>query len=164
MKLHIFLSTLDKSSGETKQVQKLPPSLRNQQQPKSFNPLEVRVTPEFRAHVSKHLNKLLEKLIFYTDETKKRTLKSQNELKENVGVKLLRNSKDFVNAEEEHVECSPPNKRKFTKRKRRIESDSSSDEERRAKEAAVSPEWILSGKATEGWAPCTKGKVEVIQH
>ncbi|KAL0266962.1 UNVERIFIED_CONTAM: hypothetical protein PYX00_009361 [Menopon gallinae] len=75
------LFSSNKSPQETKEAPKLPPSLRHQQQPKSFNPLEIRVTPEFRAHVSKHLNKLLDRLIDYTNETQKTKCKSKHRSK-----------------------------------------------------------------------------------
>ncbi|KAL0266963.1 UNVERIFIED_CONTAM: hypothetical protein PYX00_009361 [Menopon gallinae] len=157
------LFSSNKSPQETKEAPKLPPSLRHQQQPKSFNPLEIRVTPEFRAHVSKHLNKLLDRLIDYTNETQKTKCKSKHRSK-NVGVKLLKTSKNFVNEEENNIDPSPSKKIKFNKRKRRrIDDDNDSgDEERRAREVAVSAEWLFSGQATEGWAPCTKGELEVI--
>ena len=55
-------------------------------------------------------------------------------------------------------------KTQIKKRKCDDEGDTdSSEEERRIKEAAVSPEWILSGEEIKHWAPSTKGEVEVIQ-
>lgn len=83
------------------------------------------------------------------------------------GVKLLSTSRTFVSVktlDNDSRLINKKNKSEIKKRKCDDEGETdSSEEERRIKEVAVSPEWILSGEEVKHWAPLTKGEVEVIQ-
>ncbi|KAK6620604.1 hypothetical protein RUM43_010896 [Polyplax serrata] len=141
-----------KEVTESEQSIKLP-SLRNQDSKSilSTNPYSIHVTPEFQKHVAKHLSKILDQLIVITEnklKTKKR--------KPVGGVKLLRTSKDYV------LNTTP----KLTVQKRFFEREKLDyDEiEQRAKQVAVSGDWVLSQKETEHWAKCSKGLVEIVKN
>lgn len=47
--------------------------------------------------------------------------------------------------------------------KRQYNDSDISDIEKKAKEVAVSPEWVLSQEETKHWAESTKGVVEIIK-
>lgn len=122
----------------------------------------IKVTPEFQKHVSNHLTMLLDGLI---DDSEKIHVKKRKKLSdEKGGVRLLHGSKDYLCEDSSTKPVHFVKKMKRKKRKIDGEGDTdSSEEEKRVKEVAVTPEQVLSQEDTKHWAPNMKGTVEVIQ-
>lgn len=129
----------------------------------SWNPYNIRVTPEFQNYVSKQLTRVLDESIDDSKAFQNHITASQKP--ETGGIRLLSTSRKFVNISQTGKHFNGPMKKLEIKKRKcdKEEETDSSEEEKRIKEAAVTPEWILSKEETKHWAPSTKGEVEVIQ-
>lgn len=126
---------------------------------KQFDYKNLKVTASFRKHVSKHLEALLEDTKFVKPK-KNVKIKKRKKEDESGGITLLSSSQTSLVLTDSAAEF--PVKRKKPKRKQKNEV-SEEELEKRAKEVAVTPEYVLSKKETLVWAPETKGKTETIQ-
>ncbi|KAI4454320.1 integrator complex subunit 2 [Holotrichia oblita] len=137
---------------DTKELQHLPSLRPIKDDQEQFNLLDV--TPEFQKFVAKRLGEYLEK-----DLQKRLTFdikyKPRKRCKK-AGVKLFRNSSDFISLKKDIVDEL---KLKRVEIKRRtIESDDTG-ESAKIKSCAVDPNDILSRRETEFWTPRRKGEV-----
>lgn len=152
------------------------PSLRHVEEEVDRIHNELRVTPSFQKHVAKHLSQFIDKQIDISETSNDdaETTNTRNILKGKrnrncndasagqTGVRLFGASAVFLSELNIAIDTT---RRK--KRKRKIASfstdssseDSDSDSMQKLSAAAVSPDWILSGAATKGWA-VRNGKVE----
>ena len=153
----------------------IPPSLRNidgEDHDRIHN--EVKVSPAFQTHVAKKLSQLLDSQLDISDKSTDKSNAAQNTrcilkakrakdlagstAESNGGVRLFGASAVFLS--NMNIVPAPPPRRRKRDRKvafmyRGSESsseDSDSDNMLKLSAAAVSPDWILSGTATKGWA------------
>lgn len=138
--------------------QEKPKSLRYQnEEDDQFNNLNV--TPEFQNFVAKRLSKFLEEQLTsrmhnspYVKKKKRKRFKT--------GVRLFRNSKDYLDVTEveNEINVQLSNVTKPTITKRNCDPDLN-NESNKICEAAVSPEDILSKKEVQHWSNRSKAPV-----
>ncbi|KAJ1523921.1 hypothetical protein ONE63_010471 [Megalurothrips usitatus] len=165
------------------------PSLRHVEEEVDRIHNELRVTPSFQKHVAKHLSQFIDNMIdlnLYllcrqidiseTSNDDAETTNTRNILKGKrnrncndasagqTGVRLFGASAVFLSELNIAIDTTRRKKRKrkiasFSTDRDSSSEDSDSDSMQKLSAAAVSPDWILSGAATKGWA-VRNGKVE----
>jgi len=109
----------------------------------------LKVTKSYQSYVSKHLEALLDRTLFAKKKPKKRKISTSVD-----SVMLLSESNSTIDLTDVVVSNK---KQKKLKSKKDV---SEKELERRAREVAVTPDYILSQKEVKLWAPETKGIVE----
>lgn len=169
VKVFIFIRVynlifLDSKNGvKTKDLsEEKPKSLRKiYDEDEQFNFLKV--TPGFQHHIAKRLSSYLE------ERLSKKMSKVEDDLpanyhKRNCGIKLFKNSSDYINNIEQSSGVTVKVRRK-ERNKRKVESDcdtSSEDEDSKVRKVAVSATQILNGSETKHWS--NRSKAEVFRY